>query len=1254
MKHAQQEDNPLGNSIELRASTPRDIGELRLIAPELFTGSKRTLDALNAGLKRAWNQSNPVSWILAHIRCELFQLAPHQYGKRMEGLSISTLSHLEKHRDFASARYNPETISRLIVAWNRLVQEQEFEHLKMPIESAISRLLHVITCDSKGALHGVLSRWRYRFGPAQFDTSTGLNYKQLWTRGEAGVVPPFLTILEYGRALGAIPTTTNLDELRDNSFFREAELAWREDSLRLGRPASLVDLLVILDSVGIEVDQKQLRSLGITIPLKTVEAIKAFKLISWNKVRPLCQHLRKSGVISEKDCAHLRETWQREWGGRLQSFEEILWSKLRDSSLDTRRIADAVGITAQDVYKPSATVFKAVKYGEHSKWISSGVLAHIIVRDEAEREALLNQKRLEIAESRKRKGSNMVSPVSIERALWSVRYSDLPFAKSDIQSLEWGEYTHLDERKVLSVVREIGEGRARAPVAKLRSREVNGSICSMFDNLIFKNGIAKLARLLNCSQPRIQCFRDDEEVPSLPRLKEFAKRANVSMSDELVGDWYEKIASHGAIEVSTPLGRVLHGHILENADSRRDLLTRMNSTTNLGRYVLGVAETGQINKRDLIKLFKAYGINPDGDRARFIKAVIQTGSMVDGVALWLKNTKSDAAQKLKSIVAAQSLSSDNFRQHSSHLVEDSNVVLRELVGLTRRELEIALGGGSDPVRRVHRECLKTIANRGINNTQLLYACVGCSAVDRVPVDLIKQSLTRAAHTPCMPLGIAASLAYPTGSSRGNALKECREVVASSLANEGVPVSAVTIEQRLWGISPSELSVSKKVHQKAVWSGEESSRRETLNEVINLRDKKLAKVFERINFALQSKSAKSFLRIATETGQGKERTVREVVGLSFRQPRQVASGDFLLSLEQYRALGNMAGVMDSRFLEFCWTMEVADSERLSAAPPLDRSLYLHLLAQYRTHVPPGEGKMSRDLRMLGEFARRCGFTVGRYQKMLSHALAQRALVVEDWKPIINEIQTGNKRVFIEFLSECVKYDSMQSLVGQWVWEHREDDRMLDSWHALVRSLSDYKQQSPVINGDDLDLKIPQTSAESLGKSIQLVRLIRGVSSGELQKVAELIQKALDHEDTQAKKVSGQALSAGLWYPDSKVISAPFDARLQALVARLLSSYRMDLNGLASLVPESAPALDYLYGILGEELPWYVASLAMYREPLDALEVMVEVLERGKVPKHSGSKHFAFHQRWLNERGALGKLNAHSMKLYFAEPFIMPSE
>ena len=1254
MNYATKQDNPSDGSAGRREPTPRDIGELRLIASDLFPGSKRSLDALNAGLLRAWNQTNPVSWILAHVRCELFQLAPHAYADRMDGLSVSTLSHLERHRDFTSARYNPATISSLISAWNGLVQSPEFEHLRESVDVATSKLLEVLTCDSESALYRLLSRWRYRFGPDKFDASTGLNYKQLWARGNAGVVSSFQTILEYGQALGAIPSTRNLVELRDNSFFQEAELAWKEDSVRLGRTPSVLDLHVILDSAGIELDQKELCSLGITIPLRTMEALKSFNLVSWTKVKPFCEYIKKSHIIPENELVQLRKTWQRDWRARSQSFEEILWQKLRASHLDTRRIADAVGITTKDVHKPSTTVFKALKYGERSKWISPGVLAHMIVVDDVEREALLDQKRNEIAEARKRRGSSVVSPVAIERAVWSLRYSDLPFPKKDIQSLEWGAHNDLDEREIVSRIRAIGEARAREPVARLRSRDVNDTICSMFDNLIFKNGIAKTARILNSSQGLIQCYRDGEEVPSLPRLREFAQRVNVSISEELVGDWYEKIASHGTMEVSTPLGRILHGHILENADSRRDLLNRSYRTINIGRYLLGIAETGQVKKRDLSKIFKSYGINPAGERARYIRAVIQTGSMIDGVRLWLKGTKSEMAQSLQSNAEAKSDDSDSRPQQSSHREESINVVLRELVGLTRRELEVALRGGSDPVRQLQRTFLKKIAKRGINEIQLMYGCVGCCALDRVPIDLIKQSLVRAAHTPVMPLGIAASLAHPKGASRGNALKECRKAVSFLLSNEGVPESPVSVEQRLWGIGASELSVGKKVHQKAVWSGEESLGSDTLHEIIAARDKKLGTVFERIQFAVQSRSSKSLLRIATEASQGQERAVREALGLSFRQPGEVARGEFLLSLQQYLTLGAMAGVLDARFLEFCWTLEVADSEQLSTVPPLERSLYIHLLGQHRTDVSAEGKKNSRDFEMAREFTKRCGLTVGRYRKMLTLAQAQRELVVKEWKHILNELQAGNQKYLVELLSECVKHNSMQSAVGRWLWAHREDEALLDSWRSLVKSLSAFQQQSLVSHEGDFDLEIPPSDVGSAGEAIQLVRLFRGVSSAELLKIAELFQKSLDLEEAQAKKALRQSSDAGVWYPDTEVLSASYSTRLQALVGRLLDSYRVDFKGLTSLFPECARGLGCLEKVLGEELQWYVASLAMYREPLDAFGLMVEVVQGGKVPKHSGAKHFAFHQRWLHERGALGKLNAHSIKLYFAEPFVMPSK
>jgi len=43
-------------------------GGFREILREEFSGYERTHEALNQGLVRAWNQSNPISWIMARVR----------------------------------------------------------------------------------------------------------------------------------------------------------------------------------------------------------------------------------------------------------------------------------------------------------------------------------------------------------------------------------------------------------------------------------------------------------------------------------------------------------------------------------------------------------------------------------------------------------------------------------------------------------------------------------------------------------------------------------------------------------------------------------------------------------------------------------------------------------------------------------------------------------------------------------------------------------------------------------------------------------------------------------------------------------------------------------------------------------------------------------------------------------------------------------------------------------------------------------
>jgi hypothetical protein len=1219
------------------------FAELKLIGRDEFSGTERTRVALNSGLQRAWDQENPVSWILAKARCEILRLAPHEYSAKMKGLSHSTLSHLENHRDFASARYNPETIHRVIRGWERLARTKQYRHVKPEIDQAISDLLDCLTFDQKTPLFQLLMRWRYRLGPRAFDTATGLNYKQLWARGNTGVVSPFREILDHGRRLSLIPSKGTLVELNGNPFFQEARDAWTQDSLRLGRKPPLIDLHVFMDCGGLEVDAHSLRSRGVVIQTRTVEAIRNFRMCPWNKVKRLCMFLCEKGVISDDDLSHLRSSWQSHWSTRTASFEDKLWRKLQQSSLDTRRIAEVMGIGTDDVYKPSLPVFRAIKYGEGSKWIASGTLAHILVANDRERERLLNQKRDELSYARNVRGSGIDSPVAIERELWALKYEDLPYDKRAIQDLEWGRASELDEYEVLNAVRLEGERQANRAVEALESRNEAHTVRQLIENLLFHNGIAKLEGQLNTSQRLLRSIGAGEEVPSLNRIREFAEKGGFEVSERLEQDWRSVNARMGAVLASSPIERVLIAHMREEFDSRRQLFSKTKARPQMHRLVLGLYDSATILSGDVASFLRAYGIDARDERAYFLKHVIKSSSMVCGIAKWLETTNHEAARRLVQL----SNTDDGSDKQGKEMALCYQEVLRVLPGVTLDELRAALKSQQDPVLLLYKKSIKKLLAKGLTETELLYAAVGGAKRDRVPLEMIARGLKKRQPMPVLPLGVVVSLAHSDSGDREEALAKARTVVQDVLELEGSPTSELCVEKRLWGIRLADLVGGQKALQSAVWSDSQQESGELRAQIARLQADMVKRTYERLLYIQSARHSAEFVEIASQIMPAGVRDVIQRARLSFRQPDLIKEGNFQVSLDQYQILGRLAGFKEESLLEWHWSLESAESIARVEGSALRRILFSHVLAQYEA-TGGGRVKSSRDSVAWRDFSKRCGLTPTKIKNIVDAALAKKTLSDgQAWTTVAKVCVPSAPDQFQHLLSYSITRQSLTHAVAAWLWSNQDDEVLLNDWRALVNRAVCYRARDA--EGGSFVASSNQ-SALSQGE-IALMRLLRGLTTKEFVAIGEALEKALESRNN-ARNVSQRGLSESVWCPKSEDLRTSVDTRVKLLASKLSDNYRVSDEALRELLPEMGSALGYLQGSLGSEVAWYIASLSFYSDLSGALTVMTDRIRSGMLPKHPGRKHYDLHRKWLQKRGSLGALNAQSMGLYFGYPYRQP--
>ena len=651
-------------------------GGFREILREEFSGYERTHEALNQGLLRAWNQSNPISWIMARVRCEILHLSPQEYATQMRDLTKSTLAGLEHEREFGRAKYNPEVIHRILQGWERISSERGDAVISLALGEAKHELLKLLTSKHGNTLYGTLCRWRYEVGPERFEAATGLQYKTFWSRGKSLSVTDFSELLGFAEKIGFISSSERAPQcsakLWSNPRVIELRNAWLSDSKARGRPIEVAKLHLLLSASGLKVDVETLgRGTEFKLQSIVVCSLAHFNLVPWKKIAPAFAALRKLGSLTEEDLAESKQRWQAAYRNRPESFEDRLQTIAKERGLSNAQLADALGLRESYPLKPILPVFRALKYGEYSSLVTSGVLAHLIARSHKELSTLLEQKRSEVAASWRRVGSTITSPIAIEREIWNVSYADLSFSKEDIQRLEWGKSAAVSEAAIVQEVRRLGELRTVQPLSSLNQRqEFLTEWLWAYGDKLAKSGHTLFTRHLFTS---IAAQKLSPDVST--------QKSTITTEERLLSTFLR----------GSGLSQIVYRRAVKHA-----------------------RETGRITKEHKQALLEGFGYKAGSPEKIFFECCADSPNMVEAIVRWRKlcATKSDVVQGFHALV-------DHVRKtepsrNEEHLAPIVNASVAALV--ERRAGVIKPAGANSGALR-----LAALALCGVTRIELLNA-----------------------------------------------------------------------------------------------------------------------------------------------------------------------------------------------------------------------------------------------------------------------------------------------------------------------------------------------------------------------------------------------------------------------------------------------------------------------------------------------------------------------------------------------------
>lgn len=1259
-------------------------GSLRSITPDEFNGTVRSRTALNDGLRRAWGQDNPISWIITRVRCEILQLSPHEYAVQHGSLAQSTLLGLERFRDYHLSRYSPSTIHLLFKGWDAIAAQKQDQKTSELLVEAKQEILRLLTPEHQNSVYGMLCRWRHEVGGDTFESSTGLTYKTLWQRGKTLGPGDFSELLNFARALGFIDQSEKSPHIWQNPKMIEMQAAWLHDSALRGRSPEISKLHLLLHTAGLQVDAG---ALGPRTESKLqaviTRALARFETVPWNKVTRVFSMLHKHGHITQEQLLQHRELWQREYRERAHTFEDALQGVARKEGLTNAVLTDALDLRARYPLKPVLPVYRALHYGAYCGLLSAGVLAHAIVRDDALLNTLLQQKRAEIAACWKRIGSGIDSPVAVERSLWNVDYAQLPFSKNEVQKLEWGKPSSLQEAVVLAEIRRVGESHARAPLIKLLEQEQYTTVQNTIANLIYRYGIAALESKLGTSQLCLNSFQFGAEVPNLPKFTSFLAEEGIPFSNHLEMDWREQTGRHLALTHLSDIERVISAHICEHSESKRALLIQHgNHPIALARPLRQLSETSVIERKQFTKVLAALGVDPNSSRAAFMRHVAATGSIVQGLSEWLRATPERDTMR-EALVHAVTNSAplsytdsplDELRalrrgESLPVALRDDRDICRHLPGVTISEIRLALNEQLSAEHVLHKTFLSECVSKHTSHQEILYAVGDNVASLRKPTKLLAKAIKQGVPSATIPLGIMAYLAADTMESAQHNLERARTTIRGSLEALSLPVSELGVEMRLWGIRPDETSLGKKALNGALWSGASESAAVALERVSELAADKTTKTLARLLHRKSASTPMEVVAVVKESIQGGVRAFVEKARISFSAPQAFLRGTDVPTLRQLQDLAALADIKLNALMELEWLFAYGDLQARSKHSVFTRAFSTQLATTVTapTTQPETDTRSFLQLeeRLLKALLAGTALSYPTYRRALRQAQHGAGLSQEHVSALAETLGHKKGSPSFIFLQCCARAASMTDAIVQWQKRTSNNLDLSRGFNGLVSYLThrEASQAGPASEGRTLEALLKQltsvSTAQNIQKEVRLVaRILAGATTDEVLQAAEEHRKEVEIErmrmQTKSEPKSAERLPqiASTWEITRQMALLPFEAKISLLAHRLIESRPVSMTSLFALFHERSLELRLISHTCGAETPWYIGALVCYREPEDALSVMMGQFRQGLVPRHDGPKHFKYQQKWLKERESFGKLHDFSIKLSFEEPFVMP--
>ena len=1258
------------------ATKPGFWGGFRRLTTADYSGSQRGLSALNRTLEKSWNESDPAGWLITRVRCEILKLPPREYALQAGLVTLSTLRGLERGRCRGhGSAYNPHTMSSLLKEWSAFAARAADPSVVGAIAEAKQELLKLITPAHLKGVYRVLGQLRVELGPDEFERRSGINYKTMWARSKNDQMFKPGELIDLARRLGVVDERMTPLELRSHPKMQELINGWLEGCAMRGRPHVVSQLHVLLSIAGMPLDRQTLgRATSSKLQTYTIIDLSHYNLVPWKKVAGVFDTLVGKGILQAAEVAAIRDDWKAAWSARPATFEDKLVRLAEKRGIRTRDMADALELRKPTVFKPVLPVFRALKYAEASTAAPSGVLAALVARNRHELSRLLDQKRGEIRAAWRREGSLVTSPVAVERHLWSIGIEELPFPKRDVQRLEWGLSTPLTDEQVLAEISKIAEERSAHAVRRLKQQSSFETISDTFKTLIGKQSQTKLAVALKSSQGMIGSIAAGDEVPNLPRLREFLDAAGVPLSSSLRASWHEEKAKLLMTTHVSALERVLEAHLAAHASTKTEMFGgRPADKIEVSRDLSRISDTGVLLPRALPGVLRLFAIKPSSELGRFVKLVAEEGAIEGAIRRWLKShPETEPVRARLESWASRSIPSDFVGPGKPPMftLEEELTVVTNLPGATAGEIRAALRDetlNDGPLLSSH---ISRINKVGISITDVLFAVRSNVDSYRPSAIHIAAGIRRCIVSPILAPGITAYLAGRDEAGCKQLIESARQSIEQSLTRCNVTPTPVTVGMRLWGIRGEDLGMPRQSLVAALKGSDEQATQIALSQIEFLAQQKLERTLLRLYTRKTALTPHRIAAVARESIAGGDRALTKEVRLSFGAPTRFVTGKESPTLMTLTGMAMAASIPTNAHLEREWFLACGDRLAAERKLPIVRAIQAHIGAQVGmsekdatasdSQAPvqdTGGGTILAGDSTLDAFIQARNLPRREVRAALREAESSAELSPVRLTLLGRALDLGPTSLAASFMKECNGHEDAIEPIVSWWRANKDKPGVRDGFSQLVRNVSLIQ---PLIEDDGLRVEgetiaarfsnlmrikaaahkpLPQvTEAEE-----EVMHALAGVSRAELLKAAEQV-KALEEQE-RARGLREQ--EARTWRVTPSMVALPFDRRIEIVADRAKRGFELSIGDLLALLPERRSTLSGIHGSLMPETSWYVGALSFFSQPLDALTTMQRELQQGRQPRNDGRTHFSLLEKWVQERGSLGKLTEGSLRLFFKD-------